>query len=208
MADFRSTYSTCIGPSMYPTLRPGDGIQIAGYQKMDEMRVGDVIVYPHPTKPTDVVHRIVEIGPGWVRTRGDNNNSVDPYTVIYRDIAGKVVSVKRKTRLIPIRGGRIGYFVHKVGLLRRFFLDNGSTPIKAVSKVIVNSGISNVFNPFMKTKVLQIRRGNEMEWILMVGKRAAGRRSAESENWRIRFPYKYFISRRFLSRAISRSKEE
>jgi len=109
---------------MHPTLRGGDGLDLYIYRNPDELRVGDVIVYPHPFGTVDVVHRIIEIKPDGVITRGDNNNKIDPYTVQFKDIIGKVLAAKRKDRLMQIKGGKTGFCIHKLMLFRK-----GSTPL-------------------------------------------------------------------------------
>ena len=58
------------GPSMYPTLKPGDGLDLYTYNEPAEICVGDVIVYPHPFGTVDVVHRIIKIRHDGVITRG------------------------------------------------------------------------------------------------------------------------------------------
>jgi len=39
METVKSEYSTCIGPSMHPTLRPGDGIELYTYKATSDMKV-------------------------------------------------------------------------------------------------------------------------------------------------------------------------
>ena len=59
---YKSAFSTCSGPSMYPTLRNGDGLVLEKIKSYDEFRIGDIITYPHPdpVKNFDVVHRIIK----------------------------------------------------------------------------------------------------------------------------------------------------
>ena len=56
-------WTTCSGPSMYPTLKPGDGIILDTGRCPAVFRRGDVIVYSHPVAATDVVHRIIRTTP-------------------------------------------------------------------------------------------------------------------------------------------------
>ena len=193
MEKIKSRYSTCTGPSMYPTLRPGDGLDLYNYKNTAEIRVGDVIVYPHPDKPVDVVHRIIKIKPEGVTTRGDNNNKIDPYVVGYDDIAGKVIAAKRKTRLIHIKAGKTGFRIHKIMLFRKYFMLYGLAPLRFVSNIIAESKILNIFNFLFKTRVIYVKRNNQSAAILVAGKKAIGKQLVESGEWQIRFPYKYFI---------------
>jgi len=194
MEKVTSRYSTCTGPSMYPTLRPGDGLELYNYRNNAEIKIGDVIVYPHPDKPMDVVHRIIKIKPEGVITRGDNNNKIDPYVVKYSDIAGKVIAAKRRTRLIDIKAGKVGFCIHKIMLLRKYFVLYALAPLRFVSKILAESKILNIFDFLFKTKVVYVKRNNQSVAILVAGKKAIGKYLVESGEWQIRFPYKYFIN--------------
>ena len=116
-------------------------MELYTYGNPAEIRVGDVIVYPHPSRTVDVVHRIIEINRDGVITRGDNNNKIDPYTVQFDDIIGKVIAAKRKTRLIPVKGGKIGFCIHKLMLFRKYFILYGLAPLRFVSNIIAESGL-------------------------------------------------------------------
>ncbi len=156
MEKMKSKYSTCIGPSMYPTLQPGDGIELYTYKNPTEIRVGDVIVYPHPKGTVDVVHRIIGINPEGVLTRGDNNNKIDPYTIKFKDIIGKVIAARRRTRLISIRGGRTGFLIHKLMLFRKYVLPWALLPFRTVSNGMANWGVLHVFHGTLDLKIVQI----------------------------------------------------
>ena len=199
MEKVKSRYSTCTGPSMYPTLRLGDGLELSTYSNNAETRVGDVIVYPHPDKPMDVVHRIIKIKPEGVITRGDNNNKIDPYVVKYDDIAGKVIAAKRKNRLIHIKAGKVGFCIHKIMLFRKYFVLYVLAPLRFVSKILAESKILNIFDFLFKPKVIYVKRNNQIKKILVVGNKAIGKQLVESGEWQIRFPYKYFISKNNLN---------
>lgn len=72
-----------LSPSMSPVLEAGD-LAITRTVAVSEIQVGDVVVLPRPDAPGQrYVHRIVELtrrpdGPV-VRTKGDNNDTIDPY---------------------------------------------------------------------------------------------------------------------------------
>ncbi len=200
MQTLKSEYSTCIGPSMHPTLRPGDGLKLHAYAGSDEIRVGDVIVYPHPCRPVDVVHRIIQITSAGVITRGDNNNLVDPYTVGFDDIIGKVLAAKRKNRLVGIRGGRVGWCIHKLMLARKYGLPVVLWLPGRASKLIAAAGIFKVFHPLLRLKILHLEKNQQTCCILMIGRKAIGKRPGADGAWQIRFPYKYFIDTRRLGK--------
>lgn len=72
-----------LSPSMSPMLEAGD-LAITRAEPANEIKIGDVVVLPRPDAPGQrYVHRIVELTPHpdgpVVRTKGDNNNAIDPY---------------------------------------------------------------------------------------------------------------------------------
>ena len=74
---------TVLSGSMRPTFNPGDMIVVSP-EPMRDLRVGDVITFQIPTAGHPVeTHRVVSIlrpGPEpIVRTKGDANNTVDPW---------------------------------------------------------------------------------------------------------------------------------
>ena len=183
---------------MNPTLKPGDGLELYTYKSPAEIRVGDVIVYPHPSRTVDVVHRIIEIRPGGVITRGDNNNKIDPYTVRFDDIIGKVIAAKRKDRLMGIKGGKTGFCIHKFMLFRKYFILYGLAPLRIISDIVAGSRIFTIFHSVFNLRIIHIKRNHQMQLILVSGHRAIGKQLVGSGEWQIRFPYKYFINKRLL----------
>lgn len=90
---------------MEPTFGDGDVILWVEVEP-DELRVGDIIIYKHPTKPFGglIAHRIIEIPitpAGWYRfeTKGDNRSESDAETAISAylvsedDLKGLVIGV-------------------------------------------------------------------------------------------------------------------
>jgi signal peptidase I len=85
-----------ISGSMLPTLNVGDYILLQGVNA-DEIKaeniVGDIIVFPSPTKPGElIVHRAVgKDHEGYFITRGDNNPTTDGWRIPGNEIIGKVI---------------------------------------------------------------------------------------------------------------------
>lgn len=81
--DRRISYSPISGTSMEPTFGEEDVIIWVGVENKAELKVGDIIVFPHPTKPDQpsMAHRIVEVrvqdGVYSFRTQGDNMPNPD-----------------------------------------------------------------------------------------------------------------------------------
>jgi signal peptidase I len=99
--DQRIFYSTVSGTSMEPTF--GDNDKVLWVEANPaELKVGDIIIYNHPTKPWEgvVVHRIIKImknGEYRFETKGDNRSESDAetfissYFVSENDIKGLVI---------------------------------------------------------------------------------------------------------------------
>jgi len=68
----------------------GDVLVVDGIS-MDELKVGDVIVYDIKGQSTPIVHRIVKIDSNQITTKGDHNPSYDPWKP--EKIHGKAVLV-------------------------------------------------------------------------------------------------------------------
>lgn len=89
--------SVVSGGSMEPTFGDGDMILLVEVDNMSELKVGDIIIYKHPTRPylDNIAHRIIEVGAGdrenQFKTKGDN--SPEEYWVPSGNIHGLVVGV-------------------------------------------------------------------------------------------------------------------
>ncbi|MBG0738849.1 signal peptidase I [Paeniglutamicibacter antarcticus] len=89
--------TTMLTGSMSPGINPGD-VVVAGQVPVADIKVGDVITYHIPIEDHRVeTHRVVEIKTGddgltAVRTKGDANQGIDPWTAtlqgqtIYRHV--------------------------------------------------------------------------------------------------------------------------
>jgi len=62
-----------------------------------ELRVGDIIIFQHPTMPEidNVVHRVIEVqvdaGKYLFRTRGDNFSGLDRYYIPEANVHGLII---------------------------------------------------------------------------------------------------------------------
>ena len=85
------------GSSMEPTFRDGDVVIWIEVDNTMELKVGDIIIYKHPTRPylDNIVHRIIEVGVDYrenqFKTKGDN--SPEEYWVPRANIHGLVIGV-------------------------------------------------------------------------------------------------------------------
>jgi len=192
MNKYKPDFNTCAGPSMYPTIKTGDAFKLDKKITYSDYRIGDIIVYPHPKKPIDVVHRIIKVKADGVITRGDNNNLIDPYTIKFGDIKGRVAYIKRGSREIKVSNGIRGFIWHKIMLFRKISRIYIAFPVKMFNAVIIKSRIFFFIQPLLKLSIIIVKREEKNEENLVFKKKVIGKKF-DDEPWKIRFPYKLFI---------------
>ena len=74
--------------SMKPEFKAGD-IAITYKTDFDKLEVGDVITYLDDNKI--IIHRIVEINDGFIKTKGDNNSTEDKVLIDRQNYLGKLI---------------------------------------------------------------------------------------------------------------------
>jgi len=104
-------FQTVTSGSMRPTISPGD-VAVTEAVSVSSLKVGDVIVfYPPGVTAEPVMHRIVSLNNGLIKTRGDANNVDDPWqvtlmgTTAYRMVAavpflGWLIELQRPTLIV------------------------------------------------------------------------------------------------------------
>ena len=82
-------------------LAKGDMVFIQG----GEVKLGDIVVYDAPGYSYSIIHRVIQIKPDGIVTKGDNNDIEDPWTTPLDKIHGKAVLV------VPLLGWpKVGTF--------------------------------------------------------------------------------------------------
>lgn len=126
---------TPISPSMEPTLNIGDLLILQGVADSEKVNAhpenGDIIVFRQPTNPdVFIVHRAIgksqdlANGEYYLRTKGDNNSSADPWKVTEDHLIGKVVWRIPLLGYIKIfLGTPVGMVVTLILFLVLFFLE-------------------------------------------------------------------------------------
>ncbi len=94
------------GGSMAPLFRPGQMLYVK--PGVQELRPGDVIIFDDPSRGARVVHRIIEITPAGLITRGDHNLRRDEQPVVSGLVVGRVDAVETDGGLRRVSGGRRG----------------------------------------------------------------------------------------------------
>lgn len=181
----------CNGPSMKPTLMPGDKIETedVGFGKL---RPGDIIVYNSPENiRLNIIHRITGRDADGLITRGDNNSHADPYRVRPEHRPLKVTSFVR---------GQVRRRIAGHGMLRRRFriIRRQAAVLKQKSlfpllAAVADSGIFYPFSIFFRTEIREFKRPGGIELQLFSGRRRIGIRRAGAGRWHIRFPWRLFI---------------
>ncbi len=91
------SFAVITGGSMAPTLVPGD---LCVVFKTARVAADDLMLFETADREQMVVHRIVSVGEGGIRTKGDANGTVDRDTVSEERIRGRVVQVIGFGRLL------------------------------------------------------------------------------------------------------------
>lgn len=83
-----------VSGSMEPAIAV-NSISIMEYCNIDEVEVGDIIMYRHPSLGINITHRVIEkctdgVGNTFLKTKGDANNSADNISITNDMVVGKL----------------------------------------------------------------------------------------------------------------------
>lgn len=116
------SYTVVAGHSMEPKYHTGDLVMTL---KRSEYKVGEIIVYTvtFGGKTGAIVHRVVEKLPdGSYKTKGDNNDFVDPWVAKPDTIRGEVIAMfPQAYRVIGIIRSPI-FWIIPIGIMVTYFL--------------------------------------------------------------------------------------
>ncbi len=182
-----------VGPSMNPTLRSGDRLNIIPYNGK-KIRRGDVVVCIPPEGDSKIIHRVVSVSSRGIRTRGDNSNQVDQWILSPNHILGRVVSTQRGSRRRRIFGGPMGQLFAAV-LRVIHAIDSGvSFLLRPLYERLARAGTFRRWLPrWMEPRVVSFSRDAGTELQLVMGRRVIGRRLEGKTGWHIRRPFRLFV---------------
>jgi len=181
-------FAAYTGPSMNPTLVEPEIIEVHPYVDCAP-QIGDVI-YFHALDEHDIVHRIVAILPGGIRTRGDNNPRDDPWLVHASVIVGRVVAAHRGKMQRKIFGGRLGFAQHYFLRAWRRVNARVSRQLHAPYRQLARAGILRTLIPGRwRPRVVTFQATR----LLMIGTRVIGRYDAQRRIWHIQRPFRLFV---------------
>ena len=183
----------CRGSSMSPTLKLTDVLFVKPCGG-GTIRCGDVVVFNRPGRSLPVVHRVVRQDVLGMRTRGDNNDSLDPDYLEECDITGLVLYRLRETGLDRVHGGRLGTLIGAMIRFRRDLEKRFSYIFRPVYHWLASSGILRrwPFHP-LGTKVICFEKNGAHELRLLCGRRLMGEFVPELHAWRIDRPFRLFV---------------
>lgn len=177
---------------MNPGFASGDMVVVIPYGSQKVLR-GDVVVFSPPNGGAPVVHRVVSASPQEIRTRGDNNREIDPWTLQPSDITGKVVAVFRQDKRREVYGGIAGVLAGLSGRIRLF----SRAVFSLLLRPLHNRFSGKVFPAWLgrqlSLRVLSFERPAGTELQLLLGRRLIGRLPVGSEDWLIKQPYRLFV---------------
>jgi len=193
------------GPSMRPTLQPGDLLSVEA--ECPDLIIGDIIVFRDGEGQT-IVHRIVAMDTAGVKTRGDNNSEPDAGTVDREQLLGRVTTVVRDKRLITIKGGFLSSRTYRLALLAlkhsEWFLVRRLHPLyRGMAQF---SWPQKVFGVLLKPRFLHFNKPEGAEIQMLIGRSIIGRYRQTEHVWHIRRPYRLLIDETMLPRLPDKEK--
>jgi hypothetical protein len=193
-------FAAYVGPSMNPTLREPEMMEIVPYDNRP-LRVGDVVFFLPPRNDRPAVHRVARMNPAGMSTLGDNNTQEDTFLLQPRDIKGQVVAAWRGQKRREIAGGLRGQLTGRWLRWRRL-------PGKGVSHLLhpLYSALSRwgliarlLPAPFRPRVVVYHTHGQD-QFRLRLGQLIVGRYDHQTRQWQIQRPFRLFVDERVLQR--------
>ena len=195
-----------IGPSMNPTLKPGDRLHMIPYDGRTIQR-GDVVVLIPPAGDSKIIHRVIVIDSQGIRTRGDNCAHVDPWILNPEQILGRVVYARRRNKRIRVFGGAVGSLFAAVIRAIHSIESSVSEVLRPSYKRLASVGLLKRLLPgSMEPRVISFKRPTGTELQLLIGQRVIGRWLPGRSRWHIRRPFRLFVDEDSLPENPSASK--
>jgi len=190
------------GPSMNPTLAEPQLLETESVAQAP-VRVGDVVCFRSPRDGITVVHRVVEAGPDGIRTRGDRNPTMDPWTLQPEDLIAKVVQTRRGETTGGVPGGRAGLLVARSGRLRLALGRLARRTLRGVYRGLAGTGAparvwSRMAPVSLTQRVVRFGTGPLAEYRLFFGERPVGRWDRRRCTWVVDHPFRLIVDERTL----------
>jgi hypothetical protein len=178
---------------MHPTLRETDLLELLPANEAG-VRVGDVILFRPPGGRENVIHRVTAVAEDTFRTRGDNCDGEDPWSLTRSRIAGVVIAAWSGSRRRRVARGPLGILQGLAVRVRRALLKRGGFLIMPLYRALAEFDFSPLLPSRLRPRVVTwAAEGRTVRRILM-GKTVVGHYDESGRGWRIRRPYGLFVS--------------
>lgn len=186
-------FAAYVGPSMNPTLREPEIMEIMPYDSTP-FRVGDVVFFLLPETDHRVVHRIIRVTPAGISTLGDNNTQADALLLQPKSIKGRVVAAWRGQKRRKIAGGYTGWLTGCWLHWRRTLDHRLSLLLHPLYQVLSHRGvIAWVLPTSFRPRVVVFHAQGRDQFQLLLGQRIIGRYDEQRQLWQIQRPYRLFV---------------
>ena len=186
------------GPSMSPTFKPGDKLEICPYRDQ-KISPGDVIAFSPPGGGPQIVHRVVSVDSRGIRTQGDNNRQIDQWPLSPDHIVGRVVGLQRGTRRRRIGGGRGPQLRSAARRGIRWIDREISVPLSPLYHFLARTELfKRMTRKVANIRVVSVARPGGRELYLFLGRRVIGRCSPGDCQWQIRRPFRLCVDESLL----------
>jgi SynChlorMet cassette protein ScmC len=186
------------GPSMNPTLKAPDLLDVVPYGKV-RPAIGDIICFYPPGDDMVVVHRIIRISRSGIQTQGDNNQSADSALLQEGQIIGRVIGATRGSHRRTVASGTLGRFTYLGMQVRRLAAStvyNGCRLLRPTRFIALVS--VHLVPRRWKPRVVLFPSRKNMVLRLYFGSKVIGEYNVRRGSWNIRFPFQLFIDERIL----------
>ncbi len=169
-------------------------IIVQAYNQQTPVHAGDVAVFYSAANHRPVVHRVMSVSAADIRTRGDNNDRMDPDLLQPADISGKVTAVRRGRRIKPIRNGAAGRLRGNLCHTRRQLALRVSVVFHPLYRRLADSGILRLPPRWLGVRVVRLQRKQYIVlYALLRGRWPIGRYAPGDREWHIRCPFRLFL---------------
>ena len=186
-------FAAYVGPSMNPTLREPEVMEIIPYDSRPA-HVGDVVYFLPPATDQPVVHRIIRVTPHGISTCGDNNNREDPALVQPVNIKGRVVAAWRGQQRRRIAGGRLGRMTSRWFRWQHLIDRRVSPLLHPVYRLLSYRGLfARLLPPSFRPQVVIFRGQGQDQFQLQIRHRIIGRFDNHRHQWQIQRPFHLLV---------------
>lgn len=107
-----------VSGSMEPAIAV-NSVSIMQYCDIDELNVGDIVMYRHPSLNINITHRVIEkgedvVGNTYIKTQGDANSAPDNLKITNDMVVGKLIKTYNETApyvsFVMLENGEVNTF--------------------------------------------------------------------------------------------------